>query len=255
MFVCARVEIGQERTKTHYMMTASSVEFIPCRVQLMGLPRSTSSAAPTAATGGAPTAGLQTSLPRRPPPMEKLHGVSRNLFGSPEPGEINNMFQQETKRQRTYVFERYNIKLPTNGSAATTATVPRYSTQLPTLIAKELKQHEERLQKEECNLSRVSATSLEITPPNAKVHQMKSCGAAVKKTRGCCEEDGGLTPTSTSGVERQKPYSRQLLLTGKRNHTNSISSDIAPIRKREIRGIFCHLYLLFVFSTSIFDLT
>lgn len=226
MFVCARVEIGQERTKTYYMMTASSVEFIPCRVQLMGLPRSTSSAAPTAATGGAPTAGLQTSLPRRPPPMEKLHGVSRNLFGSPEPGEINNMFQQETKRQRTYVFERYNIKLPTNGSAATAATVPRYSTQLPTLIAKELKQHEERLQKEECNLSRVSATSLEITPPNAKVHQMKSCGAAVKKTRGCCEEDGGLTPTSTSGVERQKPYSRQLLLTGKRNHTNSISSDI-----------------------------
>lgn len=241
MFVCARVEIGQERNKTYYMMTASSVEFIPCRVQLMGLPRSTSSAAPTAATGGAPTAGLQTSLPRRPPPMEKLHGVSRNLFGSPEPGEINNMFQQETKRQRTYVFERYNIKLPTNGSAATAATVPRYSTQLPTLIAKELKQHEERLQKEECNLSRVSATSLEITPPNAKVHQMKSCGAAVKKTRGCCEEDGGLTPTSTSGVERQKPYSRQLLLTGKRNHTNSISSDIAPIRKREMRGIFLSL--------------
>lgn len=247
MFVCARVEIGQERTKTYYMMTASSVEFIPCRVQLMGLPRSTSSAAPTAATGGAPTAGLQTSLPRRPPPMEKLHGVSRNLFGSPEPGEINNMFQQETKRQRTYVFERYNIKLPTNGSAAA-ATVPRYSTQLPTLIAKELKQHEERLQKEECNLSRVSATSLEITPPNAKVHQMKSCGAAVKKTRGCCEEDGGQTPTSTSGVERQKPYSRQLLLTGKRNHTNSISSHLAPIRKREMRGIFvtCIFCLFFL---------
>ncbi|XP_075151100.1 gliolectin [Haematobia irritans] len=227
------------------MMTASSVEFLPIRVPLMGFPRSatTSSSLPSAQNNGsAPAANLQT--PARRPPMAKLHGVSRNLFGSPEPGEINNIFQQETLRQQSYVFQRYNIDIndlrsdspsqSTNSGARNDGV--EQPTQLPTLIAHEIKKHEQRLQQEKCN-STSAATSLSssslITPPNAKIHNPSSLGN-IGKMRRCCNGDDGLTPTtSNSSAERQKPYARQTLLTESFNlrknkiHSASSSSQLS----------------------------
>ncbi|KAI9581276.1 hypothetical protein GQX74_011212 [Glossina fuscipes] len=152
------------------MMTASSVEFFPCRVQLMGLPRSTATA--TASSGDLPTALVQRNTPNitqttstvtyRRPPLAKVQGVSRNLFGTPKPGEINQLFQKEAQRQRSYVLQRYNFDIasgkPTTKQQHPTAAVVKANininerylvTQIPgSLIERELQEHEQRLQKE-----------------------------------------------------------------------------------------------------------
>lgn len=188
-------------------MTASSVELFACRVQVMGLPHTTSSAATAASVGS-----LQT--PPRRPPLERVRGVSRNLFGSPQPGEVNNMFQQETKRYHSYVMQRYNIDInalrsqamPTNVSGIVTDSAPsqRPTQSLPTLIDNEVKEHEQRVKEGECNLKRVALANCN----HVKSPIMKSIPETQNGISGALK----IVQTSTC-VERQKPYARQQLLT------------------------------------------
>lgn len=189
-------------------MTASSVELFACRVQAMGLPHTTSSATT------ASTASLQTA-PRRPP-LERIRGVSRNLFGSPQPGEVNSLFQKETKRCQSYVMQRYNIDIdalrsqdiPTNVSSVVVDSVPsqRPTHSLPTLIDNEMKEHKKRLQEEECNLKRANAPNCEKVKSN-----VKGINETANSISGACK----TVQTSISSSERPKPYARQQLLTGK----------------------------------------
>ncbi|XP_073819188.1 uncharacterized protein [Musca autumnalis] len=190
-------------------MTASSVELFACRVQVMGLPQTNSTSAATA-----PTASLQT--PPRRPPLDRIRGISRNLFGSPQPGEINNMFQQETRRYHSYVMQRYNIDInalrsqgmATSVSDVVVDSVPSQQPThlLPTLIANELKEHEHRLQEEECTVKRVATVNCDAKSP---IMQCKPLSSPSSEMTGA----GKRVQTSTSNVERQKPYSRQKLLT------------------------------------------
>lgn len=204
-------------------MTASSVEFFPCRVQLMGLPRSVAIGA-VATNVLNPTASLQAGT-RCPPSLAKVQKVSRNLFGAPDPVEMNNMYQQEARRQRSYVLQRYSFDIetskptdkqmsqqqPTESINNTDAT--SQPTQLPTLIEQELEQHEQRLQKEECNLNGAFS---EKTPPNNKNTIIASNG--LKVVRSSCSIDDTLSTLNSNASERHKPYARQSLLTGRTTH-------------------------------------
>ncbi|XP_065354318.1 uncharacterized protein LOC135948794 [Calliphora vicina] len=192
-------------------MTASSVEFFPCRAPLMGLPRSSTSLA---------AANTSNSLVNSiHPPAAKIKGISRNLFGAPDPLEMKNLYQQEAERQRSYVLQRYNFDTinskPTNEKERqqqptdknytnqTTNNPAKPLTQIPTLIELELRQHEQRLQIEEHGLNR---TSLDMNPPNETIPNETKSGSKV--TRRCCEYSLSLLPAA----ERQKPYTRQSLL-------------------------------------------
>ena len=199
-------------------MAASSVEFFPCRVQPMGLPRSTTSLSSTAS--GPSNLGEPSFAINRRPPVHKVQKVSRNLFGSPDPVEMSSLYQQEAKRQRSYVSERYNIDTrpitnsckdkgkenPTElqNNVQNTSSSLKQPTTIPILIEQELRQHEQRLRCEEQSLCR---TSSEVTPPNMKFidHANVSPKASSKYE---------YTTSMYSGVDRQKPYRRQLLLTG-----------------------------------------
>uniref|UniRef100_A0A1A9ZEB2 Cyclin-dependent kinase inhibitor domain-containing protein n=1 Tax=Glossina pallidipes TaxID=7398 RepID=A0A1A9ZEB2_GLOPL len=234
------------------MMTASSVEFFPCRVQLMGLPRSTATTA-TASSGDLPTALVQRNTPNitqttstityRRPPLAKVQGVSRNLFGSPKPGEINQLFQKEAQRQRSYVLQRYNFDIasgkPTTKQQHPTAAVVKANTninerylvtQIPgSLIERELQEHEQRLQKEKCSLNRSPPEEIKCSNFKQKATTNLSYGLKVLRNRTInpsitCQGDSTLPAAATSAApgaslllssssERYKPYSRQTLIT------------------------------------------
>lgn len=137
-------------------MTASSVEFFPCRVQLMGLPRSAAataaasvnraseSSAPvgsaavnveqqtalnalsSAVTGvvrGPPPPALPTPPPSASPSPAKVRSVSRNLFGATNADDIDRLMQNEMQRQRHYVLQRYNFDIQTGRPAADSVEV------------------------------------------------------------------------------------------------------------------------------------
>ncbi|XP_013113485.2 uncharacterized protein LOC106091496 [Stomoxys calcitrans] len=193
------------------MMTASSLQLFPCRVQLVGLPVPATSTSSSAMTNGA---GNSTTLqtPPQGPPMEIRQSVSRNLFGSPVPGEVDNIFQQQTKRQHRYIRDRYNIDVNKLRDMAvvesTTPITAAQPTQLPPLIAHEVKQHEQCLQQEKCNLNRTVAYSSDmITPPNAKIHQPSLNGDRMRRP----------TPTANTSSERRKPYTKQPSITAMYN--------------------------------------
>ncbi|KAL9893567.1 uncharacterized protein ACN2A1_008619 [Glossina fuscipes fuscipes] len=235
------------------MMTASSVEFFPCRVQLMGLPRSTATA--TASSGDLPTALVQRNTPNitqttstvtyRRPPLAKVQGVSRNLFGTPKPGEINQLFQKEAQRQRSYVLQRYNFDIasgkPTTKQQHPTAAVVKANininerylvTQIPgSLIERELQEHEQRLQKEKCSLNRSPPDEIKCSNFKQKATKNLSSGLKVLRNRTInpsitCQGDSTLPAAAatsaapgaslfllSSSSERYKPYSRQTLIT------------------------------------------
>lgn len=199
-------------------MTASSVEFFPCRVQLMGLPRSTTTSLATANL----TNRFENSAR---PSIAKVRGISRNLFGTPDPVEMKNLYQQEEERLRSYVFERYNFDTKTlkdvndeenerrqkvtsrSSTKQASPTCKKQSTQLPTLVEQELREHEQRLLNEE---HRLNFASTETTPPsNEEISDHAKNSTTV--THRCCE----LHPSKLSTVVRPKPYTRQSLLTGK----------------------------------------
>uniref|UniRef100_A0A1A9W5Z4 Cyclin-dependent kinase inhibitor domain-containing protein n=1 Tax=Glossina brevipalpis TaxID=37001 RepID=A0A1A9W5Z4_9MUSC len=225
-------------------MTASSVEFFPCRVQLMGLPRSTATA--TASSGDLPTALVQrntanatetNAVTYRRPPLAKVQGVSRNLFGSPKPGEINQLFQKEAQRQRSYVLQRYNFDIASGKPTAKqqqhpTAAVVKANTnsnerhlvtQMPSLIEQELQQHEQRLQKEKCSLNRSAPDEIKCGNFKQKATTNLSSGLKVLRNRTInpsitCQDS--TLPSAAAGAslllsssERYKPYSRQTLIT------------------------------------------
>lgn len=137
-------------------MTASSVEFFPCRVQLVGLPRSTAATAAATANHRAsessapvgsaavnveqqtalsalssavagvvrgPPPALPTPPPSASPSPAKVQSVSRNLFGSTNADDIDRLMQDEMQRQRHYVLQRYNFDIQTGRPAADSAEV------------------------------------------------------------------------------------------------------------------------------------
>lgn len=190
-------------------MTASSVKLFPCRVQPMGLLRST-----TTSSGPNNLNELNTAINRRPP-MHKRQEVSRNLFGAPDPVEMSNLFKQENERNLSYLNERYNIntrspiydyrdreqenKTDLHNNIENASSSLNKPTTMPTLIEQELKQHEQKLR---CEEQRVCRTAPEVTPPNMKIIDHANCSPNAR--RRCLH----------SGIDRQKPYTRQSLLTG-----------------------------------------
>lgn len=219
-------------------MTASSFECFPLRVQLMGLPHS---AAASTGSSSANTSSLVSHNHRSTAaavPQRRPIDVRRNLFGSPEPGEIDRVLKEQNSRDQAHLLERFNIDirslkdercLPTDDVAANppaTATTAR----MPWLIEQELKQNEERLQKKECNLLLEKRTACtETTPPNQKIcnnSYNKAAGAANglgagavvvqgKIVRRCCLDETISPSAAINCLQRQKPYSRQPLLTGR----------------------------------------
>ncbi|KNC26677.1 hypothetical protein FF38_04562 [Lucilia cuprina] len=205
-------------------MTASSIDFSPCRVQLIGLPRL------TIKNISASNSGKLVNSSR--PAVAKIKGVSRNLFGTPDRDEMTKLYQQESERQHSYVLKRYNLDTkvlkpiydkelqPTdkNHHSQTTTYHAIQPTNFPTLIQEELVQHEQRLHDEEHNLKR----SLESNIPIDKIP---------KETKSCSKVSYRCSPSTA--VERQKPYTRQALLKVLYNETS-----VEDLDADELKGNF-----------------
>lgn len=206
-FVYIIERIKNECLYLYIKMTASSVDFFPCRVQLLGLPKSTSLAA-------------ATNITTRPP-ISKIQRVSRNLFGVPDQDEMKTFYQQEAERMRSYVLERYSFntsilehtseqelkQLTDNIHTSQNETIHAMQpTQFPTLIEQEICKHEQRLQDETHSLNRPST---ELTPTNEGM-----CNLGRIPFNGARKNFNSLI-TMSNAIERFKPYSRQSLLKGK----------------------------------------
>ncbi|KAM7360281.1 gliolectin [Cochliomyia hominivorax] len=177
-------------------MTASSVEYFPCRVQLMCLPLSTLAASRT-----------ENSIR---PSNAKLKRISRNLFGSPDPAEMKQLYQEEAERQRSYVLQRYNFdtekskpkKEPSESTGKSrnqnAINCASQETQFPTIIEQELNQSRQIHLHEQNNDEKDQSND-----------EPRECKSSIRICKLC--------PLSQSAAELNKPYTRQLLLTEKFN--------------------------------------
>lgn len=227
-------------------MTASSVELLSsCRVQLVGLPQSANSSVIGVGSG---VGGSSSSIIRRNRstmltlPEAAPRRVSRNLFGSPQPGEVQELLHKETLQKRSYILKRYNFDIlcPTESADISTKMttknepVHHHHHQLPSLIAKELLNHEKRLLQqaeaggEGCNLSRTPNSELPSTlisciNSSSSLKKSGQVRRTVAATAVITSAADGETVDNTAPVlvtqnlasDRLKPYTRQTLITGK----------------------------------------
>lgn len=210
-------------------MTTSSVQFLSSRrVQLLGLPQpNTTSQAEVPNPAYARADAVLT--PRR---------VSRNLFGSPRPGEVKELLRNETAQRRSYILQRYNFdilcpqttaeSLSPNQNSSESPKATR-SAPLPSLIAKELMEHEKRLGGSESKCVRSdSETSLLSSSPSSRITNQnilkKSGKIQERKTHDdetieieSNEEIAAMCSSPSKASCRSKgcnkPYARQTFIT------------------------------------------
>ncbi|XP_037948945.1 uncharacterized protein LOC119680280 [Teleopsis dalmanni] len=229
-------------------MTAHSMEPRCQIVPLMGLVRNSSRMSlPIATAESEPS-------PPPPPPPEAVSRVRRVLFDKPEPGDISSMLQKEYNKQILNFQRKYSFDVPNpnpnlleeNENQSSQASQQRATARFPTLIEREMQEHERRLQSEKCNLNRTAgdeseqisqllehkcSDSIRHNKNPSYAHHRTVNGAGIKKIPAAADVNG------QANNERAKPYTRQKSITeyfNTRKTANNCKLSHLPIEVLEL---------------------